>query len=131
MERRRERLLPRHVFYRRFGRFAAVAFALAVVSLLIGMAGYRWIEGQSWPEAFVNAAMLLSAMGPMGELKTDAGRIFAGCYALYSGLVFLFIAGLLVTPVAHRLLHLFHSDPEEDEDRDEGADDGRRKSPRD
>lgn len=120
MERRRDPLLPRGVFYRRFGRFAAAAFALAVVSLLIGMAGYRWIEGQSWPEAFVNSAMLLSAMGPMGELKTDAGRIFAGCYALYSGLVFLFIAGLLVTPVAHRLLHLFHSDPDED---DEDSDD--------
>lgn len=123
MERRRDRLLPRHVFYRRFGKFAGIAFALAVVSLAIGMAGYRWIEGQSWSEAFVNSAMLLAAMGPMGELKTVGGRIFAGCYAIYCGLVFLIIAGLLITPVAHRLLHLFHADPEEDGN-DEGVEDG-------
>lgn len=114
MERRRERLLPQHIFYRRLGKFAALAFLLAAVSLAIGMAGYRWVEGQSWSEAFVNSSMLLSAMGPMGELKTVGGRIFAGVYAIYCGLVFLIIAGLLFTPVAHRLLHIFHADPDED-----------------
>ena len=90
------------------------AALIAVVSLAIGMAGYRWFEGQSWSEAFVNSSMLLSAMGPMGELKTVGGRIFAGVYAIYCGLVFLIIAGLLFTPVAHRLLHIFHADPDED-----------------
>ncbi|MCA9218290.1 MAG: DUF1614 domain-containing protein [Planctomycetales bacterium] len=85
-------------------------FGRAVVA--VGIVSVRF-EGQTWPEAFVNTAMLLAAMGPLTAPKTDAGRIFAGCYALYCGLVFLFIAGLLVTPVAHRLLHLFHADPDE------------------
>lgn len=116
MERRAQNLLPSRKFYRRLAKYALVAAILAAVSLLGGMLGYRILESQSWPEAFVNAAMLLSAMGPLTEPKTDAGKIFAGCYALYCGLVFLFIAGLLVTPVAHRLLHLFHADPEESQD---------------
>jgi hypothetical protein len=96
-------------------KFAFIAFGLGVFSLILGMLGYRTFEHQSWPKAFVNAAMLLSAMGPVSEPQTDAGRIFAGCYALYCGLVFLFTVGLLVTPVAHRLLHLFHADPDESE----------------
>ena len=97
----------------RLARYAAAAFLFAVASLLAGMLGYRYFEGQSWPEAFLNASMLLAAMGPVGEPKTEAGKIFAGCYALYCGLAFLFIAGLLVTPIAHRLLHLFHTDPDD------------------
>ena len=78
------------------------------------MAGFRTLEGQTWPESFLNAAMLLSALGPVGEPATDAGKIFAGCYALYCGLIFLITVGLLVTPVAHRLLHVFHADPDEE-----------------
>ncbi len=113
MEHRRQILLPRHAFFWRLAKFASVAVLLGIFSLFVGMLGYRILDHQSWPEAFVNAAMLLSAMGPLTEPKTDAGKIFAGCYALYCGLVFLFIAGLLVTPVAHRLLHLFHADPDE------------------
>jgi len=113
IEHRSDDLLPRNKFYFRLAKYALLAFALAAFSLMIGMLGYRLLEHQSWPEAFVNAAMLLSAMGPLTEPKTEAGQIFAGIYALYCGLVFLFIAGLLVTPVAHRLLHLFHADPDE------------------
>ena len=113
MEQRHQSLLPLYQFFRRFAKFAFVAFSLASTSLFAGMLGYRVFEHQSWPQAFVNAAMLLSAMGPLTEPKTDAGRIFAGCYAMYCGLVFLFIAGLLVTPFAHRLLHAFHADPDE------------------
>lgn len=112
-ERRHVALLSRRKFLWRMARYCAVAGAIGVVSLLIGMLGYRHFEGQRWPEAFVNAAMLLGAMGPVGEPGTDAGKIFAGCYALYCGLIFLFIAGLLVTPIAHRLLHMFHADPDD------------------
>lgn len=113
MESRFQSLLAPKKFYWRLSKFVAVALLLATFSLLVGMLGYRTLEGQSWPEAFVNAAMLLAAMGPLSEPKTDAGKIFAGCYALYCGLVFLFIAGLLVTPIAHRLLHVFHADPDD------------------
>lgn len=115
MERKFQRPLTRRKFYLRLGKYVAFAVLLATFSLLVGIFGYRAFEGQSWPEAFVNAAMLLAAMGPLSDPRTDAGKIFAGCYALYCGLVFLFIAGLLVTPIAHRLLHLFHADPDESE----------------
>jgi hypothetical protein len=113
MEFTKQPLMPTRAFYNRLAKFACLAFGLGLVSLSGGMLGYRYFEGQSWPEAFLNASMLLAAMGPVGEPKTDAGKIFAGCYALYCGLVFLFTVGLLVTPVAHRLLHLFHADPDE------------------
>ena len=106
-------LLAPRKFYFRLATFASYAIVLGVVSLIIGMVGYRTLEQQSWPEAFLNASMLLAAMGPVSEPRTDAGKIFAGCYALYCGLVFLFTVGLLVTPVAHRLLHVFHADPDD------------------
>jgi hypothetical protein len=77
------------------------------------MAGYRGIEGMSWPDAFVNAAMILSGMGPMGELKTTGGKIFAGCYALFSGLALIVIVGITFTPVVHRALHRFHLEDRE------------------
>ncbi len=83
------------------------------------MIGYRVLEGQTWVDAFLNAAMLLGAMGPASSPQTTAGKIFAGCYALYCGLVFLFIAGLLFTPIAHRLLHMFHADPPKDSEGEE------------
>ncbi|WP_145354306.1 hypothetical protein [Roseimaritima multifibrata] len=81
-------------------------------SLAIGMVGYRYFEQQSWPEAFVNAAMLFSAMGSVGDPETEEANS-AVCDALYCGLVFLFTAGLLVTPIDHRLLHVFYAGPGE------------------
>ena len=72
------------------------------------MAGYIWIAGQSPVDAFLNAAMLLGGMGPVGELPSDAAKIFAGCYALYAGIVFIASAGVLIAPVAHRVLHKLH-----------------------
>lgn len=101
-------LLPRRVFFRRVARAFAFAQLIVLASLAIGMAGYRWIEGMAWDDAFVNAAMILSGMGPMGELKTTAGKIFAGCYALYSGLALILIIGIMIGPVVHRFLHRFH-----------------------
>jgi hypothetical protein len=114
LERKDERPAPAPRFYLRLAKYVALCLALAVASLGVGMLGYRHFEEQSWPEAFLNAAMLLAAMGPVSEPQTTGGKVFAGCYALYCGLLFLVVAGLLVTPFAHRLLHLFHSDPDDE-----------------
>lgn len=92
----------------------AVAAGLVAGSLVIGMAGYSGFEGLRWRDAFLNAAMLLGGMGPVDAPKSDGGKIFAGLYALYAGLVFLVVAGLLLAPFVHRLLHKFHWDAEKE-----------------
>jgi hypothetical protein len=81
---------------------------LAVVGLAIGMAGYASLEGMSLADSYVNAAMILSGMGPMGELKTTAGKIFAGSYAIFSGLLLIIATGFVLAPIFHRVLHHFH-----------------------
>ena len=106
-------LLARAAFARRLALHAALALALVVLSLGAGMAGYMLTERMSALDAFVNAAMLLGGMGPVNPLQTDAGKLFAGLYALYAGLVFLAVAGLLLAPFAHRLLHRFHWDSDQ------------------
>jgi len=78
------------------------------LSLGGGMAGYHFFEGMSWIDAYVNASMILSGMGPVTTLQTDSGKIFAGSYALYSGLALIFVTGLIISPIVHRLLHRFH-----------------------
>lgn len=101
--------LPFHRFLLRFLLHAAWAQVLVAVSLAIGMAGYGYYEHMSWRDAFVNSAMLLSGMGPMKtEGLSDDGKVFAGCYALYSGLVLIVIIGIMLAPVIHRVLHVFH-----------------------
>lgn len=94
---------------RMLGHVALVAVVLAG-SLGGGMIGYAHFEGLSWRDAFLNAAMLLGGMGPVNAPVTSAGKLFAGIYALYAGLVFILVAGIIATPVAHRLLHQFHWD---------------------
>ena len=89
------------------GHFA-VAAILVAVSLFVGMWGYELFEHLLWRDAFLNAAMLLGGMGPVDAPKTDEGKLFAGFYALYAGLVFLVVAGLLLAPVVHRVLHRLH-----------------------
>lgn len=81
---------------------------LTTVGLAIGIAGYAYFEGMSFVDAFVNAAMILSGMGPMGELKTAGGKVFAGLYALFSGLVIIIATGFVLAPIFHRVLHRFH-----------------------
>lgn len=78
------------------------------VSILLGMTGYHWIAHYAWIDAFLNACMLLGGMGPIGELRTDEAKLFAGAFALYSGLVFLVVTALALTPVFHWVLHRFH-----------------------
>jgi hypothetical protein len=111
-----EPFLPRTAFLKRLLSHFGWAVGLVSGSLVIGIAGYHFLEGQSWLDAFVNAAMLLGGMGPVGELHNSIGKLFAGCYALYAGLVFLVAAGLLSAPVFHRILHRFHVDGETEQD---------------
>lgn len=82
--------------------------ALLGFSLGMGMLGYMGFEHLSWLDAFLNAAMLLGGMGPIHVPATDAGKLFAGLYALYAGLVFIATAALLFAPMFHRLMHRFH-----------------------
>lgn len=101
-------LLPTAQFVRRLLTHAAWVALLVGGSLAIGIAGYMSLAHMSLVDAFLNAAMLLGGMGPVGELDNDAAKIFAGCYALYAGIVFIASAGLLIAPVAHRILHKLH-----------------------
>jgi len=96
------------VFARRMVRHVVFVLVLLTGSIAIGMWGYEYFENLPWRDAFLNSAMLLGGMGPVDPLKTPAGKLFAGFFALYAGIVFLFSAGLLIAPVAHRILHRFH-----------------------
>jgi hypothetical protein len=89
-------------------RSFALALAITLVSLSIGMAGYHGFEGLSWLDAFLNAAMILSGMGPVAQLQTTAGKLFAGCYALFSGLALITTLAVIIAPLFHRFLHKFH-----------------------
>lgn len=107
-ERRSQKPLSKHHFAQRFLLHGLVATALVAVSLLAGMIGYHMTEGLGWLDAFLNAAMLLGGMGPIDTPKTEGGKLFAGLYALYAGLIFLLAAGVMIAPVFHRMLHVFH-----------------------
>ncbi len=109
-ETRNDPPLARVRFFRRLALHVASAIGLLLGSILIGMAGYSYFENLAWRDAFLNSAMLLGGMGPVDAPKTDSGKIFAGLYALYAGLVFIVVAGLVFAPVLHRLLHKFHWD---------------------
>jgi hypothetical protein len=109
-ETRKQTPLPRASFVRRLLLHVLVALALLALSLGAGMLGYRYFERLSWIDAFLNAAMLLGGMGPVNAPATAAGKLFAGLYALYAGLVFIVTAALIFTPVLHRVLHKFHWD---------------------
>ena len=101
-------LIPRHLFIRRVLLHFVVALALLLASLMLGMAGYEYFEQLPWRDAFLNSAMLLGGMGPVDAPRTNGGKLFAGLYALYAGLVFLVAVGLVFAPVVHRVMHKFH-----------------------
>lgn len=109
-ESRRTQPLPVRHFLGRMVRHAAAALLLVCGSLAIGMWGYQSLESLSWLDAFLNAAMLLGGMGPVHTPASGPGKLFAGLYALYAGLVFIVTAGLLLAPAVHRVLHTFHWD---------------------
>ena len=112
-EHRTQPLLSRAQFGRRL--LAHVSFALGVmaVALGIGVVGYRLTEGMPWIDALLNASMILGGMGPVDPVRTDAGKWFASAYALYSGLVVLIAASILIAPIAHRILHRMHLQEDE------------------
>lgn len=112
-EHRTQPVLPRAQFFLRLARTGSIALGLIGVSLLIGMIGYHALEQLGWLDAFLNASMLLGGMGPVDPPKTSGGKLFAGLYALYCGLVVILVAGLLLAPGAHRLLHRFHLEKRE------------------
>jgi hypothetical protein len=100
-------------FLLRLANSGLFALGIVAISLFIGMLGYRILEGLSWIDAFLNATMLLGGMGPVNPPISFGGKLFAGLYALYCGLVVIFVAGILLAPIAHRILHRFHMDSPE------------------
>jgi hypothetical protein len=107
-ESKHQPLLNRGAFAKRFAVNFGTALLLIVVSLLAGMAGYNYFEGMDWIDAFANASMILSGMGPLNPLQTPGGKLFAGFYSLYSGLALIAAIGIILAPVVHRLFHRFH-----------------------
>jgi hypothetical protein len=102
---------PLHHYLRRQMRSLGVGLMFIAVGLYIGMLGYHYIVGMSWVDAYENAAMILSGMGPVATPSTFAGKVFAGSYALFSGIAVLAIAGVIAAPLVHRFLHRLHADP--------------------
>jgi hypothetical protein len=107
-ERRGQPLAPRRKFLIRMAIAIGLWMILTIVGLAIGIAGYAAFEGMSFVDAYVNAAMILSGMGPVGELKTTGGKVFAGSYAILSGLIIVIATGFVLAPIFHRILHSFH-----------------------
>jgi ABC-type glycerol-3-phosphate transport system permease component len=129
-EKRHEALLPRRKFLARFLRSLFIASGVILCSLALGILGYHHFEHLSWLDSLLNAAMILSAMGPVTPLQTDAGKLFASLYALFSGVVFITVVGVLFAPLAHRFLHKFHLEIEtEDSAREKPVRDRARKQP--
>lgn len=107
-ERKKDKLAPPHVFVLRLAFNIFIGFFLIGLCLLIRMKGYHYFEMMSRDDAYVNASMILSGMGPIESLKTESGKLFAGRYALFSGIIFLFFMAMIFDPVFHRFYHQFH-----------------------
>ncbi len=109
-------LLDTDVFIRRQFKFTIIAFSFLALCLLIGMAGYHMFAGLNWVHSYHNATMILSGMGEIDDMPTNAARIFSGSYALFSGVVFLSTIAVLFSPVVHRFLHLMHVENADDKE---------------
>jgi hypothetical protein len=114
-EHHRTQPLSRGQFIRRLVGHLGLAGALVGLSVLGGMVGYRHFEGLSWLDGFLETAMLLGGMGAIHPPQTDGGKLFAGCFALYAGLIFIVTAAIMLAPMAHRIMHRLHWDEERDE----------------
>jgi hypothetical protein len=124
-ESRSQPLISRRAFFRRLGLHIVLALAITTASLAIGMLGYMALAGLSFVDAFLNAAMILGGMGPVDVLHSSSAKVFAGFYALFSGFILLGVAGVILSPIFHRLLHAFHIDT----DVSDAADDKDESSP--
>ncbi len=109
-EKKHHKPAPQHVFKMRLARHAMLAVIIIAIAILVGMTGYMYLGEMNAVDAFLNAAMILSGMGPVGDLPNDAAKIFAGIYAIFCGILLIGIAGLVLAPVFHRMLHIFHAD---------------------
>ncbi len=107
-EGRHQPVVARHIFLRRLARNGGFGALILMSSLCAGILGYHFIEGLSWIDSLLNASMILGGMGPIGEIHTFAGKLFASFYALFSGVVFLIAMGVFAAPIIHRFLHRFH-----------------------
>ena len=112
-EHRRQPLLPSRQFLIRQLISLLVAIVIIISSLMMGVFGYHYLEGMEWIDALVNASMLLGGMGPVDALHTIGGKLFASFYALYSGIIFLVVVGVIFAPLYHRFLHRFHLEMED------------------
>ncbi len=107
-EHRHEKLAPRSVFIKRLARSFGIICGLLFIALLLGISGYHWIAGLSWVDSILEASMILGGMGPVNPLTKTSAKLFASAYALFSGVMFIGLVGILLTPVVHRILHKFH-----------------------
>ncbi len=112
-ERRHDELAPVPVFVRRIIGALAIALGLIALALFIGISGYHLIAGFDWIDSLLEASMILGGMGPVKELPNDTAKIFASLYALFSGLIFIALMGIILSPIAHRIMHKFHVDDED------------------
>jgi len=113
-EHRHQKLAPFNVFVKRVLASLGIGIGLIAMALLMGISGYHWLAGFGWVDSLLEASMILGGMGPVNPLSTDSAKIFASIYALFSGLVFIAVLGIVLSPIVHRFLHTFHID-EEDE----------------
>ena len=104
-EHKNEPLLPRNLFVKRLLKHLLLGAIIILFSLLVGILGYHYLEGIGWIDSLLNASMILGGMGPVNELHTDSGKIFASMYALFSGIIFLVTVGIVIAPAVHRFLH--------------------------
>jgi hypothetical protein len=112
-EHHKQPLLSLREFIIRQLTYLLAAIGIVAGSLVLGMLGYHFLENLSWIDSLVNASMILGGMGPVNELHTNAGKLFASFYALYSGIVFLVVVAVILAPLYHRFLHRFHLEMEE------------------
>ena len=112
-ERKNEELAPVSVFVRRIFASLAIAFSLIGTALLIGIVGYHCLGGFGWIDSLLEASMILGGMGPVNQLSTNSVKVFASFYALFSGLIFIAVMGVVLSPIVHRFLHKFHIDEED------------------
>ena len=109
-ERRSDKLAPVSIYVQRIAASLALAFVLILVALAVGIAGYHSIAGFNFVDSLLEASMILGGMGPVREMPNDASKIFASIYALFSGVIFIALMGIILAPVAHRVMHKFHID---------------------
>ena len=114
-ENKRQPLLAKRLFYRRLFNHLLTGILVIILSLGCGVFGYHYLENFSWIDSLLNASMILGGMGPVGELHTFGGKLFASLYALFSGIVFLVTVGIIIAPAVHRFLHKLHLSETDDE----------------